>query len=321
MSARHNSGLALILVLWVLMLLTIIAGSFAFAMRNEAVITGNLQDRVRAGALAEAGIARVIFGLTHSGDDTEFPADGRAHVLRLDAGEARVVIRAERAKIDINRAPEDVLRSLGERILGPEEADAFADSILDWRDKNDARRLNGAEDDDYESLGLPYGARDGLFMTVHELTQLPMITDEVFEQLAPLVTVESKSRRVNASTATRDVLLAIPGLTEDNVDAYIAAREDSAEGSNPRVHLSGAEAFLDLREVRRGREVINVSAEGRTPDGAVAHRQVTLRVRRNRPRILAWSRSAEGVNFKTVEELELALTEEQGSRTQGSVDR
>ncbi|MEM7251183.1 MAG: hypothetical protein AAF493_07165 [Pseudomonadota bacterium] len=307
---ERERGLALILVLWVLMLLTLIAGSFSFSMRNETVIAGNLRDRVQAGALAEAGIERVLYGLSFSGTDPEFATDGVARRLVLEGGEVRVVIRAERAKIDINRTSEEVLRALGERVVGSDDADAFADSVLDWRDRNDKKRLNGAEDDDYRALGFAYGARDGHFMTVNELTQLPLVTDEVFEQLAPLVSVEAKSRRVNALTATKDVLLAVPGLTEENIDRLIEARAEENPSVDLKTLIAGAEQHVELRDIRGRRELLNIVAEGRTEAGAVAHRQVTLRFRRNRPTIMTWSRTADGVNFQTAEELDIALADE-----------
>ncbi|MCH9670913.1 MAG: general secretion pathway protein GspK [Gammaproteobacteria bacterium] len=316
--AKSHSGLALILVLWVLLLLTLIAGSFAFAMRTETVVTGNLTSRIQAGALAEAGIARAIFGLMNSGEDLQFPVDGKAHILRLDNAEVRVVIRAEQAKIDLNRAPDNVLRQLGEHMLGVEERDAFADSLLDWRDRNDLRRLNGAEDDDYEALGLPYGARDGYFMSVRELTQIPMITGEVFERLAPLVTVDSKARRIHAPTATRDALLSVPGLTPEAVDGYLLARaNDETKATAALTYLGAATGLVDTRERRRGSGTLNIAAQGRTVDGAIAHRQTTVRIRRSgrrRVSILAWSRTAVGVDFATHEELMQAHSEEGGPR-------
>ena len=51
---RRQSGVALVLVLWVITLLTVIAGNFAYSMRGEAQIAGNLLRNAQAQSRADA---------------------------------------------------------------------------------------------------------------------------------------------------------------------------------------------------------------------------------------------------------------------------
>ena len=51
---RREEGVALVLVLWVIMLLTVIAGNFAFSMRSEARIAANLLQNAQAQARIHA---------------------------------------------------------------------------------------------------------------------------------------------------------------------------------------------------------------------------------------------------------------------------
>jgi general secretion pathway protein K len=60
---RKETGIALIIVLWVVFLLAVIAGSYAFEMRSESQLARNVVDSVRVRALAEAGVYRAILGL------------------------------------------------------------------------------------------------------------------------------------------------------------------------------------------------------------------------------------------------------------------
>ena len=53
----RQKGLALVLVLWVLSLLTIMAGSFALSIRREASIVADIKNNAQAMAVAESGIA------------------------------------------------------------------------------------------------------------------------------------------------------------------------------------------------------------------------------------------------------------------------
>ena len=58
---RRQSGVALVLVLWVITLLSVIAGNFAFSMRGEAKIARNLISTAQAQALAATACApRVV---------------------------------------------------------------------------------------------------------------------------------------------------------------------------------------------------------------------------------------------------------------------
>ena len=52
---RVQSGIALIIVLWILTLLMLIASSFIHAMRTEINIVGNAGTRARLEAAANAG--------------------------------------------------------------------------------------------------------------------------------------------------------------------------------------------------------------------------------------------------------------------------
>jgi len=86
----------------------------------------------------------------------------------LDFGTVDVRIHDEGAKLNLNFAPRNAIRDLLLR-SGVEEKDAdeLVDSIMDWRDPDDERLLNGAETDHYESEG--YVAKNGPFSTIDEL--------------------------------------------------------------------------------------------------------------------------------------------------------
>ena len=55
--SRCEKGIALVIVLWIVVLLSIMAASFAYSMRTETTLTTFAMERAQARALAEAGIA------------------------------------------------------------------------------------------------------------------------------------------------------------------------------------------------------------------------------------------------------------------------
>ena len=86
----------------------------------------------------------------------------------------------------------------------------LAAAILDWRDPDSLTQAEGgAEDGDYSSAGLPYGAKDAPFETVAEVQLVLGMTPELFEKLAPHLTVYSGQGRPNEQYADAKVLQAM----------------------------------------------------------------------------------------------------------------
>ncbi len=56
----NQRGIALMMVLWVMVFLTVIATEFAFSMRTEANITRNFKEEIQGYYLARAGIALAL---------------------------------------------------------------------------------------------------------------------------------------------------------------------------------------------------------------------------------------------------------------------
>ncbi|NOQ12858.1 MAG: general secretion pathway protein GspK, partial [Methyloprofundus sp.] len=58
-----NKGLALVVVLWVITLLTIMASSFSLTIQRETAITSGIKEKAVGIALAEAGVNYAILML------------------------------------------------------------------------------------------------------------------------------------------------------------------------------------------------------------------------------------------------------------------
>jgi general secretion pathway protein K len=225
----RERGLALIAVLWGLVLLAAIAASVTVASRTETRLARNLVANAEAQALAEAGVNRAVLGLATADPERQLRVDGTSYRLVFGGGEVFLTIRDEGGKIDLNRAPDSVLRGLFATVgVGPDESAALVDAIVDYRDANDARRLNGAEDSDYRRTDRSYGAKDQPFEAVDELLHVLGMTPELYEQVAPALTVHSRRRRVDPATAPALVLRALPGLDPAELDHSRRRRVDPA---------------------------------------------------------------------------------------------
>ena len=218
-------GLALIMVLWGLALLSLMAvGSLSLgrSTRGSAVVS---EIRAEADALAEAGIHRAILSLLEPDPSRRWRTDGVPEDFTFAGHHLRVSIQDEGGKIDLNAADRELLVNLFiSQSLDPPSADELTEKVLDWRDPNDAHRLNGAKAEDYRVAGYPYGPRNGALQSIDELKLVMDMTPELFKRVEPAITIYSQRPMINAATAPREALLALPGFDAEKADAVLAAR-------------------------------------------------------------------------------------------------
>ena len=226
MRRRAQSGLALVVVLWLLVLITVLVGTFTVMARTETLQARFLFDTTRARYAAEAGLHRAVFELRNPDLETRWVADGRSYQFELDGVAVEVSVRDETGKIDLNAAQADLLTNLFvSKGLEQEPAAELADAIQDWRDPDEIPRLYGAEIDEYERAGYPYGPKDGPFDTVSELQQVIGMTWSLYREVESAVTVHSGRGQVNPAFAPMEVLMAMPDMDAQSAEAFIAERE------------------------------------------------------------------------------------------------
>ena len=243
--ARDERGFALVLVLLVLALVAVVAAEFSFSMRLEAAAVQAYKDGITAGHLAETAVEQAIreivadsawVGLDDRGLLTFYTQDRLplAHLPRERAeftgGRYSYRITDEEGRISLNTAPPErldrLLLALG---VDKQGRDTIVDSLQDWRDANEAHRLNGAESEDtYLKLAVPYRARNADLESISELLQVKGVTRALFQggpdrpALADQVTVKTEGR-VNVNTAGPLVLRAL-GLSDAEISQIVQAR-------------------------------------------------------------------------------------------------
>ncbi len=224
----RQGGIALTIVLWVITLLTVIAANFSYTMKTDTLQARSQLDRLKARHLAEAGVRQAIWQLTHPDQAQRWLSDGRSYSLQLGASEQHVSVIRETGLIDLNNAPANMLSGLL-RVGGasPQQADEIAVAILDWRDEDQLRQLNGAEDNDYVAMGRTHGAGDAPFISVTQLRQVKGMNASLYEKVAPFLTLHTGLGSVDLNNAPREVILAQPGMEANRVAQMIQARENN----------------------------------------------------------------------------------------------
>jgi len=252
-------GIALVLVLWVLALLTVMALGLTTVQRTESALTRNQLDAARFRALADAALSDVALDLLTvplESEPTEpiWLPDGRPRVLAFDGSSLQVRVYNEASRLDLNEATRDQLAALIEIAQGEAfdevQRDQLADAIIDWRDADDLIQLNGAEDGDYASAGLPYGAADRPFRSVEELGQVLGMSPGLYRRLAPDLTVSlqqqeghpfsraaSKAPTLDLTFASPALIAAVEGISLEAAQARLEQQFEplSAEGEPNRL--------------------------------------------------------------------------------------
>ena len=273
--SSSQRGIALIAVLWLTVLLTVIASGFAYSMRGEALAARNTMSLAQARAAADGAVERVAFELSRPRISPDaWNADGQPHTWNDGDVAIAAIAVDEAARIDLNSAPEALLKGLLQNVggLDPDAAERLLEAIQDWQDTDDLRRPNGAEAPDYLAAGLKYVPSNARFETTGELRRVLGMTSTLMAKLADSVTVHSRQRGINSSTASRDVLLALPGITPEEVDVFISARREALASRLPVPPLAAAQGLGASPS-----PVWRVHVEARLPDGVTFARDAVVR--------------------------------------------
>jgi general secretion pathway protein K len=248
----NDRGIAIVIVLWIVLVLSLLISGFAFTMHVETQVASYARKELKAEMLARSGIEvarmQLILGAqspTNSGFDA-LNQDWATNELmyvdhELGDGMFNVKVTDEESKIPINRATDLQLKRLcGLLGVEPSDGDVIVDSILDWIDDDDLTRLNGAESDYYQSLSPPYRAKNGPLDRVEELLLIRGVTPELYQGTPatdkdpavpgfPEIFTTMTSGTINVNTASAIVLQAMLGLDEGQVQAIMSHR-DGADG-------------------------------------------------------------------------------------------
>ncbi len=218
-SYRYSHGMALPVVLWIFLLLSLMFSAYSYSVRTETAITQQLINSARTRAAADAAVHMAIERLLSEDSEYETSADDSVYEDTFDEITLRVAVINESGRIDLNKAPEELLDILLQSFTASEEERIVVlDSLLDWRDEDNEPRPYGAEDDEYAAMGLPYGAADADMTSVEEFALVNGVTPELFKALRGMVTVYSGAVKLNPAMASSKLLMALSGYSEVNAE-------------------------------------------------------------------------------------------------------
>lgn len=259
---KRQSGIAIIMVLWMIMVMMTMAATLLYSVKTETQMVSFARENAQARAFADAATRYAVMQLFLPQDKREVAIGGGASRWTYGGYEAEIRLVGENGLIDVNRADRALLSLVLEQVgVVEDEAETVLDLIEDFRDPDDLKHINGAEDDDYEDEGLDYGAKDAPFERIEELQQVLGMTPQLYKALSRYLSVNSNSAGINPMLAPRQILMVLADGEAELVDEYIRLREES-EGAYVQPPFGGR--FIDPTQQPLYRMQIKVKPVGST---------------------------------------------------------
>jgi len=261
---QGKRGVALLLVLAALAILTVLSFEILFATRVDLRIGRNARDRMQAYYLALSAsrlsllrlqMYKEIRNMVDGGTQLPIPAEVIDRIwstplpqmplagMEVDwPGTIMGTISSEGSKIPVNLLDGNVHRRSGPEVakqvrdeigalikglLEDEEFDKLyrglkpedlIDPLQDWLDADGNRTGGGDENSDYEKLDRPYRPRNDRIPSLSEMHLIKGWTDDLYQRIAPSLSVLNLSLDVNPNYIPRSRLKAIyPRFTEEEL--------------------------------------------------------------------------------------------------------
>jgi general secretion pathway protein K len=259
-TVKNNRGMALLLTILVISLITVITLRFNMSMRTSMTSAANLQNAIDLDNMAKSvfNTARAVLSVDAAESSFDTLHEGWANLAAatpyfaylFNHGQGGVEIKDHSGRIQINsllRKQDDNwvineeqkslwlnLLSAEEFELSEDEALAIIEALVDWLDEDDEPTgFGGAESSYYQGLDAPYEPRNGPMEFIEELLLVKGMTDELyfgtddFPGLADLVTPQGRDGKININTADAFVLRALSEQIDlDMVDGLLTFRDN-----------------------------------------------------------------------------------------------
>jgi general secretion pathway protein K len=247
-SAAKQKGVALIIVLMVVALVSILATEMGARLQLQVKRAANIKDNNQAYwyAMGAEEFARKSIQQLIKADDSVINLNqpwAQEFIYPLSGGGIEAQLEDQQSCFNINslgKALADgesisqelvAFRSLLDKVevdIPDFAADTLRDSLADWLDADTNLREYGAEDRDYESLAHPYLAANTLMSSKSELRLVNGVEQTWLKDLLPLLCVLPESElKININTLTQDkaaLLAALTGLSKQDAGSLISNR-------------------------------------------------------------------------------------------------
>ncbi|HEX7816000.1 type II secretion system protein GspK [Dyella sp.] len=249
----RQRGVALLVVMWALTLLSIMLGGYALMARTEGLQARYQFAQTQAHYAAEAGVMRAIYGLQDNQPQTHWISDGRIYAFPYDGAKVQVSMVDEAGKVDLNAASPDVLLGLL-RAVGVDDTQGrdIVQHIVDWRSFGTGPGDAAQRAQPYQAAGRDYGPRGGPFASVEEVQMVLGMTPAIYAKISGVLTIWSGRNSPDPATAPPLALAAIPNMDQQQIANILASRQSG----QPQNGVQGLGGFQGVTHSIRSEAIL-----------------------------------------------------------------
>ncbi len=274
-SLGNQDGMALVLAIIVLGVLTVLTTQFGLEVRHHFFVSASYLETNRLSDIVESGlnIGVALLEVDRAENEYDTLVDNWAKVTSeqtenlFSKGKLKLTVIDELGRLPINRLgvqnanrnglQSDEVKGILKKILlsgilsveSGDEVDSIVDAIQDWIDEDDDEREFGAESSYYLGLATPYECKNGSLESLDELLWVKGISAELLNGnserpgLKDFLTVHDGGGLVNINTAPVALLRAIQPLITETMGQELVAFRQQTENIE---HLADDRWYLDL---------------------------------------------------------------------------
>lgn len=296
---KRQKGMALLVVLVIVALLTALVTELAFSTLVDLRLTETFRDTTRAYYLAKGGInaGRMILQEDRNGYDaldepwsqgvSGYPVADGSVTVRITDQDGRLAINA----MVRDNTPRALMVDRCFRLFSvldlasPADPAELTAALIDWLDsgaepypmiRTDGAEIPvaGAEASYYQGLPQPYPASNGPLESLEELALVKGFTAEVLARIEPFVSLHDDVG-VNVNTAPLELLMALdPSIDRDVAETIVAYRRETPiedigqlEGLLATVPYSALKTLANLKQLTTTSRRYRIEADAVVNDG------------------------------------------------------
>jgi general secretion pathway protein K len=258
-SQNREQGFVLLVVLWVLTSAVLLVASFNAAVRSGAASAVSEIGLVKSEALLDGGVEIAAAHLIDQNEQKRWSGDQRKHKVSFGGADLTISVTDPNGLIDLNKTDEKLLRSFFQRYTkSVAKAAMYSGIILRAREAASGEKSKIGVQQTSDTGGsattdFPTGSL--AFIDVWQLGRSEGMPRDLFNRIAPYLTVYNRDGTINPKTAPSEVLEAVPDINQADIQKLKYADKSAsfdimAKGQSYLTDQSGP-AFLVTVSARR----------------------------------------------------------------------
>jgi hypothetical protein len=269
LSGLDEKGFALPVILGISLIIIIISFGITAHLRSRVQMAQELGNYGQAFFKLRSGYAQTLYGILSNRYTASSvwiqKKDGSVaywnlygQPIELSPG-VTVKLRDTAGMVPLLHGGNDLKKLVYQLSSDRKKAAQFADSLLDWQDADNFKRLNGAEAWQYRTGGYDYVPRNHYVQVMEEIRLISGFSPEIFDKFRQSVTYYPAGHR-NYLTMDRQTLDALIG-SKELVDTLIELRGTNDLSPARFRRITGIPSSMSVAYFPSTKLVIQVVAE------------------------------------------------------------